>query len=70
MATLIGLSAILLGMLAEGSPSPTPTIQLPKGRVVPWLKGTLRAWNRGRMGGLLAFLALTGGLGAAGVQMG
>ena len=56
MATLIGLSAILLGMLAKVAIAiyhPTP-----KGRVVPWLKrGRPLEWLVG-FGGLLAFVAL------------
>lgn len=57
MATLIGLSAILLGMLAKVAIAiyhPTP-----RGKVVPWLKkGRPLEWLVG-FGGLLAFAALT-----------
>jgi hypothetical protein len=58
MATLIGLSAILLGMLAKVAIAiyhPTP-----RGRVVPWLKrGRPLEWLVG-CGSLLAFVALAG----------
>jgi hypothetical protein len=57
MATLIGLSAILLGMLAKVAIAiyhPTP-----RGRVVPWLKkGRPLEWLVG-FGGLLTVVALT-----------
>jgi hypothetical protein len=57
MATLIGLSAILLGMLAKVAIAiyhPAP-----KGRVVPWLKrGRPLEWLVGG-GGLLTLAALT-----------
>ena len=57
MATLIGLSAILLGMLAKVAIAiyhPAP-----RGRVVPWLKqGRPLEWLVG-FGGLLAAVALT-----------
>lgn len=56
MATLIGLSAILLGMLAKVAIAiyhPTP-----RGKVVPWLKrGRPLEWLVG-FGGLLAMVAL------------
>lgn len=56
MATLIGLSAILLGMLAKVAIAiyhPTP-----RGKVVPWLKkGRPLEWLVG-FGSLLAFIAL------------